>query len=361
MNKKQKIYQTIGLMSGTSLDGIDAAIIKTDGKKVYDFGDFITIPYSTTLKESIKSISLKTIEKIEKEMTLLHVEAVEKLLKKSNLNANNIDLIGFHGHTILHDPSKNHTHQIGDSNLLAKETGINVAYDFRKKDVESGGEGAPLVPIFLKSIVPDKLLNKTIAFLNIGGVANITYINNDNLIAFDTGTGNAFIDDIVFKKIGKPFDKNGNIAKKGTSNIEKLNNLLSLPYFSKTPPKSLDRNDFLTATEKEIKNLSFNDSVKLLSDFTAQSIVSSLKHLPTIPSDIIVTGGGRLNSYIMKELSASLSNINIKTGEDFGLNSDALEAQAFAFLAVRTLLNLPISFPTTTGVLSPMTGGKIIN
>ncbi|MHA1540326.1 MAG: anhydro-N-acetylmuramic acid kinase [Alphaproteobacteria bacterium] len=358
MNTKQKIYQVIGLMSGTSLDGVDAAILQTDGKTVSDFGAFLTMAYPETLRENIRNISQKNLQETEKEMTLFHAKVVDKLLKQAKLSNQEIDLIGFHGHTISHNPAEKHTHQIGDAQLLAEKTGINVVSDFRTKDVQAGGEGAPLVPIFLQAIAPE--INAPLAFLNIGGVANITYINKETLSAFDTGTGNALIDDLVLKETGVPFDKGGEIAVRGMPHPKKLNALMDHPYFKMPPPKSLDRDDFYAAATLATRDIPFTDAVRLLSDFTAQSIVAGLQHLPERPKKIIITGGGRKNAYIMQALASKIPNIVLRTGEDFNLNSDALEAQAFGFLAVRTLHDLPISFPETTGVPKPITGGKIV-
>ena len=282
----------------------------------------------------------------------MHANLVESLLSKYGLLSSEIDIIGFHGQTIHHNPKEHFTLQIGDGALLAELLGISVVNNFRSADVEAGGQGAPLTPVYHRALVQN--FEEPTVIVNIGGVANVSFISDTCLLAFDTGPGNALIDDLIKQKLGKSFDSGGELARQGKVDEEVLTSLLNHSYFNELPPKSLDRNEFHFSNSTK---LSIQDSAATLVAFTTKAIVQSLEYFPEPPQRWLVTGGGRLNSFMMDELSRRLE-IKVLPVEDVGWNGDALEAQAFAFLAVRSLLNLPLIFPGTTGVNKELTGGQ---
>ena len=354
-----KTYRVIGLMSGTSLDGIDVALLRTDGENIIEREAFINIPYSDEMREKIRrcfNFPSKHVDQalaVEKEVTELHADAVRMIMAQENLKPEDISLIGFHGQTISHAPERGFTCQLGDGELLARMTGIQVVNDFREADVRAGGHGAPLVPIYHRALA-EKLV-KPVAFLNVGGVANVTYVGKDgSLLAFDTGAGNALIDDWVLRKMNLKFDDGGAVAAKGKVDQDVLSKLMAHPFFAAKPPKSLDRNAFISGAWK---HLSPEDGAATLTAFTAASVAASVQHLPEAPKTWVVSGGGRLNKTLMRELSKRLG-VEVITIDQMGLNGDAIEAEAFGYLAVRNVKGLPISFPETTGVPHPMTGGK---
>jgi anhydro-N-acetylmuramic acid kinase len=350
---KHRIYTALGLMSGTSLDGIDAAIIKTDGHTVKYFGPFATKQFSDKFRNRLRAElgKEKIPQALQKDLTHLHANLVETLLSKYDLLSSEIDIIGFHGQTIHHNPKEHFTLQIGDGALLAKLLGISVVNNFRSADVKAGGQGAPLTPVYHRALA-QRFVDPT-AIVNIGGVANVSFISDGCLLAFDTGPGNALIDDLIKRKLGKSFDTDGRVARQGKINEEVLTALSDHSYFNEAPPKSLDRNEFDFSNNAE---LSVQDSAATLVAFTANAIVRSLEYFPEPPKRWLVTGGGRRNLFMMDELSRRL-RATVKPVEDVGWNGDALEAQAFAFLAVRSILKLPLSFPSTTGVFTELTGG----
>jgi anhydro-N-acetylmuramic acid kinase len=350
-----KIFTALGLMSGTSLDGIDAAVIKTDGKSIVFFGPFDSKLYNLEFKNRLRAeFGNRTVPKIlEEDLTYLHANFVNEICAKNGLSCAEIDVIGFHGQTILHEPKNSFTLQIGDGALLSDLLGCPVVDNFRAADVAAGGEGAPLVPAYHQALM--KKFNGPTAVINIGGVANVSFINGDYLLAFDTGPGNALIDDIVHLKTGKPFDKGGLLAMQGNVDFKILDDLLGHSYFKRQPPKSLDRNEFNILRAKE---LLVEDAAATLSVFTAQTIAQSSQFFPEPVRRWLVTGGGRHNSFIMNELMRRVG-VKVLPVETFGWDGDAIEAQAFAFLAVRSLLGLPLSFPSTTGVKHRLTGGDI--
>ncbi|HCR85481.1 MAG TPA: anhydro-N-acetylmuramic acid kinase [Alphaproteobacteria bacterium] len=364
-----KSFLAIGLMSGTSMDGVDAAIIKTDGRKIIEFGNYLTIPYQKEFRQQLKELVFNRglvdkifLEDVERELTIKHAEAVDSVLKKAPYSRTEVDVVGFHGHTVDHRPFDKFTWQIGDGRLLAELTRINVVNDFRSNDVKNGGQGAPLMPIYHKAIVEDKYYPTCI--LNIGGVANITYIGEKNLIAFDTGTGNALIDDILNERVGINFDEGGKIAGSGEVIKELLDELISDDYFRKPPPKSLDRNHFrlifknwLSKQGQEIKT---ENIVSTLAEFSVLGVIKSMDYLPKTPKNIFVCGGGVHNKYIMERIQ-KLSNIETRSIAKMreNLNPNAIEAQGFAFMAVRNILALPISFKNTTGIEKKIICGKM--
>lgn len=363
----------IGLMSGTSLDGIDAAILKTDGEDVVEPGPAIHVPYTRDLKiwtrRAIKAAlegrdGAAEIGKAAGEVTIAHVQAVESLLEQAGLKRKDIDVIGFHGQTILHRPSRDpavagRTWQIGDGRVLAEETRIDVVNDFRAADVAAGGEGAPFAPVYHRALLAamPEPPQCAVGVINLGGVSNITYAPENarasDLIAFDCGPGNGLVDEWVELKIGEHMDKDGAMASAGEVNEEALRMMLLAPYLRRHPPKSLDRYDFKL---DHVMKLSPEDGAATLTAFTAACIRDSVKFLPDPPGGWIVCGGGRRNPAMMGALKEML-DAPVVTAEEAGWRGDDLEAECFAYLAVRSLKKLPLSYPKTTRAPAPMRGG----
>jgi anhydro-N-acetylmuramic acid kinase len=352
----QQSFFIIGLMSGTSADGIDVALLRTDGVDFVERLGGVTIPYPADFSAQLLQAAQTHIaeEVLVRELTKRHAAAVTALLQQTGYTTQEIDYLGFHGHTIDHAPEERRTLQIGDAGLLAHLTGIDVVYDFRKDDVAAGGQGAPLVPLYHQALA--KNWQKPVVLVNIGGVANVTYLDDAELLAFDTGTGNALLNDWMQQKIGQTFDNKGETAKRGQVNAEILGSLLQHPFFTSKPPKSLDRNAF---SLESVKNLSLEDGAATLTHFTAQSIALSKQFFPKEPAQWVVVGGGRHNDFLLETLQHAVA-ATVVTGESVGLQSDFVEAEAFAYLAARSVKGLPLSLPTTTGVPTPLTGGKIV-
>lgn len=345
---KNRLFKALGLMSGTSMDGIDVACVETDGRGKVRAGAFASYPYRPAFRAALKkALGRKKVPQLEKELTRLHAKAIQAFCKKHIIKPGTIDCLGFHGHTLFHAPHKKITVQIGDGTLLAKLTGIPAVYDFRTDDVKAGGQGAPLVPVYHQALAAK--WKKPVVFLNIGGVANITYVGEKELIACDTGPGNALIDDWVLARTGKPFDRNGALAARGEADIGWLKKFLAHPYFKKKAPKSLDREAFAAFVPH---HLGTADGAATLTLMTVLSIAHALKSLPKAPREIIVCGGGRRNAYMMKLLGA-FCGAKVVPIEARKLNGDATEAEAFAYMAVRAAMGLPISFKTTTGRKKP--------
>ncbi len=357
----------IGLMSGTSADGIDAALLWTDGEAILRPGLFLYRPYDSDFRARLMACygskmdnERGDIAAIERKLTLRHAAAIEDLLRLSGLSANDILAVGFHGQTIFHAPSEGKTWQLGDGALLANLTGIDVINDFRSADVAGGGEGAPLVPVFHRALAQGFASNFAlpVAFLNIGGVANVTWIGNgEEILAFDTGPGNALIDDSMRQHFGVDFDKDGDIALSGQVCAHTLAMLLAHSYFGKPPPKSLDRDHFRAFAMEAIASLSPQDRIATLTSFTAESIARACDHFPAKPNLWFIGGGGRKNPALMQWLGERLA-APLKDIADLGWDGDALEAMAFAYLAMRSLKGLPLSYPMTTGVAAPQKGGR---
>ncbi|MFZ4541754.1 MAG: anhydro-N-acetylmuramic acid kinase [Rickettsiales bacterium] len=378
----------IGLMSGTSADGVDAAILRTDGMDVAEPGESLFVPYSDFLRRDILALMRGEGNEIGTAnlLTDVHIDAVRQLLKKANLQSQDIALIGFHGQTIRHAPAEGITVQIGDAQRMATELGIPVVADFRNADVKAGGQGAPLVPLY--HAVLTKKLPKPLMLVNIGGVSNVTWIgeaktptplqesekiiplaiNNfqnqsppaeiSNIIAFDSGPGNAPLDDWMFEKTGQRYDKNGETAASGVMDTEALSEFLQDPYFTLDAPKSLDRQHFAALIKSLIArhNWSVEDGALVLTAMSACSIAMSFSAVPANPKTIWVTGGGRKNDTMMGLLQASVG-MPVLSVDELKWDGDMLEAQAFAYLAARSVLGLPLSLPTTTGVKEPTCGG----
>lgn len=366
------MQNVIGLMSGTSLDGVDAALLQTDGVRAQRTGFSLTIPYGGNVREKLRAalaeapetkanLPTPRITEAEKYLTDMHVQAVQQILANAGLKAADVALTGFHGQTILHRPAERRTWQIGDGQALANATGIDVVADFRTADVAAGGEGAPLVPLYHAALVQSCTeLTRPVAVVNIGGVANVTYVGEDiggasDVLAFDTGPGNAPIDDWAGRHTGTPVDKDGALASAGRTEEIRLALALAHPYFDRVPPKSLDRFDF---TADMAASLSPEDGAATLTAFTAASIAAAARHFPVPPTVWIICGGGRHNPVLMQELGARVA-APVRPSEDFGWCGDAMEAEAFAFLAARSVRGLPLSLPGTTGVPLPQTGGQL--
>ena len=289
-------------------------------------------------------------------VTARHAEAVEAFVAAHGVAPSSIDAIGFHGQTVLHRPEQRLTIQIGDGHALAAKLGMPVVYDLRAADVASGGQGAPLVPVFHQALVQAAKLTLPVAVVNIGGVANFTWITGAGApVACDTGPGNALMDDLMLELTGDPLDRDGALAAQGMVNQTVLAQLMAHPFFELKPPKSLDRNDFSCVVVSDLRPA---DAMRTLCAFTAQSIARCLDSLGH-PIQVIVCGGGSKNTILMQELAACIS-CPVQAAEGVNWSSDAMEAQAFAYLAARHLAGLPISFPTTTGVPHPMLGGVLV-
>jgi len=359
----------LGLMSGTSMDGIDAAILITDGERTEDQGTTFGMGYSAEERAVLKTAAqearfwqqhlerpavLKDAETI---VTQKHIEVVQNLISLASVKP---DLIGFHGQTVLHRPEKAWTVQLGDPAALAKATGIDVVSDFRQADMAAGGQGAPFAPLYHKALIrslPMGLLPSEgpVVVVNLGGVGNVTYIDKETVIAFDTGPANGPIDDWVQAKAGLTHDQGGAIAAAGKVDEERVRKALTHGFFGWQPPKSIDRQDF---TMKLADGLTLEDGAATLTAFSAISVAKARDFFPSEPIAWIACGGGRHNPTLLMMLSAAVPAI-VYTAEDLGWRGDHLEAEAFAFLAVRSVRELPLSLPTTTGVKGPTLGGNL--
>jgi anhydro-N-acetylmuramic acid kinase len=361
----------IGLMSGTSLDGVDVALIETDGERIARFGPVGYRAYADGERALLQraladAVSLTdrasrtgAVAEADEFVTRVHAEAVGRFLEANGLARQTIDVVGFHGQTILHRPAAGLTVQIGDGAALAQRLGIPVVFDFRAADVAAGGQGAPLVPVFHRALARELDRPGPIAVLNIGGVANVTYVDGArDPIACDTGPGNALIDDFMRARTGAGFDRDGAAAAAGQSDEDFIAGVLSDPFFAAACPKSLDRNAFATHGSR-LRPPSVADGAATLTALTAATVARIVPHLPQAPRSWIVGGGGARNRTLLRMLASRLAPAAIETADAVGWSADALEAQAFAYLAVRRLRGLPITFPTTTGAPGPLTGGVL--
>ncbi|MCB1511513.1 MAG: anhydro-N-acetylmuramic acid kinase [Hyphomicrobiaceae bacterium] len=361
-----KLMRAIGLMSGTSMDGIDVALIETDGEAEVTRGPSRTYAYDRDFRRRLADVvasarnlhcrfeARRQFADAEIELTERHADAIVDFVAQTGITRDGIDLIGFHGQTILHKPETRLTVQLGDGPSLAAFVGLPVVYDLRAADVAAGGQGAPLAPVYHRALMAARP-ERPAAVLNLGGVANITWIGPDErLIAFDTGPGNALLDDWMLKRTGKSFDLDGRAASAGKIDKRVVQFFLDHPFFAALPPKSLDRNAFYWDM---IEGLSVEDGAATLVAMTVAAVVRAVDHLPAPPELWVVCGGGRHNEAIMRGLASSVAG-QVIAAETAGLDGDSLEAEAWAYLAVRSLRGLPISFPGTTGAPEPMTGGE---
>lgn len=355
------------------MDGIDVALLRTDGEAIVERGPFLGVAYDPDFRDRLK-LALEqakavkqrderpgALASIERELTLRHVSAVTKFLATNQIDAAEIDIIGFHGQTVLHRPDQALTVQIGDGVLLARETGIAVAYDLRANDMVHGGQGAPLVPVYHAALARNlRDARLPVCFVNIGGISNLTFIGADGLIVgYDSGPGNTLIDQWVETHAGVPFDQGGMIASEGRVIGDLADRYLESPFFTAEKRRSLDRNDFppLSGTDAEL-----SDGARTLAYVAAASIIKSAGHLPATPTLYVICGGGRLNRVMMHELRALArrQNGDVISAEEAGFDGDAMEAEAWAYLAVRSLDGLPLTFPGTTSVSKPVSGGVIV-
>ena len=370
-----KSFYSLGLMSGTSMDGIDVSIIKSDGdikfegilNKYFQYTEdfhrnLVNIRDKINSSQDLKIYS-KELEVLEKEITLLHSKAVNEVTKEIDFN---IDFVGFHGQTIFHNADEKISKQLGDGNLLSQLVKKKVVYDFRQNDLRNGGQGAPLTPIFHKLISKEIKIDLPICVLNLGGIANITAIDSDinsTLVSCDIGPGNCLIDEWVRKKTGKKFDKDGSIAMQGKINISILNQ--ALDNYESLRNKNILSHDAKDFDVNFLRGLSLEDGTSTVTEFTAsvleESIVGFLSKLSDKSRKILVCGGGRKNLTLMKTIKKKLEKKHtIENIDSYGIDGDFIESQAFAYLAIRSFLKLPISFPKTTGCKEPSTGGILV-
>jgi anhydro-N-acetylmuramic acid kinase len=358
----------LGLMSGTSLDGVDVALIETDGRRVNALGPSGYRPYTEMERSLLRQALYEAadlpdrtarpgcLREAERVVTSAHAEAVAAFTAQHRMRFDDIDIVGFHGQTVLHRPEKKLTVQIGDALTLARAIHVPVMYDFRAADVEAGGQGAPFVPVYHRALAQSLDWEGPTVVVNIGGVANITYIDGDTLIACDTGPGNALLDDHMLRWLNQRFDTEGRTAALGKVDAAWIARALQMPFFSLPPPKSLDRNDFAGL---KLGDVPPEDGAATLTAFTVAAIARVVPLLPKEPKNWIVAGGGARNLTMLRMLRECLAPATVRAADTLGWASDAIEAQAFGFLAARGLKGLPLSYPATTGVPLPMTGGII--
>jgi len=353
--------RVLGAMSGTSLDGVDAAVLETDGEQIFAFGPSEYRPYSdderAILRAGLGNWIGPEVDRAGEVVDAAHIELLSQFEKP--------DLIGFHGQTLAHDPRGRGTLQVGNGVALAQALSCPVVWDFRSDDVRLGGEGAPLAPFFHFACAKWIGTTEPVCFLNLGGVGNITYVNPvcdsvedaGAVLAFDTGPANAPINDFVQASLGQPMDQDGALALDGTVETGALELFLAEPYFLRMPPKSLDRNDFPEMIGL-VSELSEPDAVATLTAMCAAAVAQAMDHMPSAPTRMLVTGGGRKNPVLMEMLRVS-TGCDVVPVEEVGLDGDMLEAQAFAYLAARVRRGLPTSGPSTTGVRALVGGGTV--
>ncbi|MBX9926904.1 MAG: anhydro-N-acetylmuramic acid kinase [Hyphomicrobiaceae bacterium] len=379
------LRRALGLMSGTSMDGIDVAMVTTDGETIAKRGPAMSFPYPDDTRMRLRDGLVAAREMrsrferpgnlatLETELTELNAAAVSAFRRKHGIGRAEVDVVGYHGQTVLHRPPLTEitttpegipfdvrvpgfTVQLGDGKLLAELTALPVVYDLRAADMDAGGHGAPLVPVYHRALA-SSLPDRPLAILNIGGIANVTYIGRDGtLLAFDTGPGNALIDDWMLKHTGQTMDEGGQMAARGRVNEDVVRFYLAHSYFTALPPKSLDRSAFIPDT---VEWMSVEDGAATLTALTAGAIARSREHMKEEPAMWIVAGGGRRNAILMRMIAGHVEGA-VVPAEAAGLAGDSLEAEAWAFLAVRSLDRLPITFPGTTGIGAPATGGVLV-
>ncbi len=357
------------------MDGIDVALLRTDGLTHVERGVSAFFPYAASMRDRLalaleQAKTLKAdryerrgvLEAVEDEITKAHVDAVSDFLAEQHIEKSEVDIIGFHGQTVLHRPEQALTVQLGDGQTLATETGVPVVFDMRANDMVHGGQGAPLIPVYHQALAAHSAIatepDSAVAFVNIGGISNISYIHNDELIAFDTGPGNSLIDQWVQRHVGISYDQGGMIAAEGKVDQALLAKYLDDAFFEKPVPKSLDRSDFQLP---ETSDLSVETVARTLASVAAHAIARAVDHLPKAPKTWIICGGGRHNPHIMTDLANLIAREGTKivSAEDAGFDGDGMEAEAWAYLAVRSIRGLPLTFPKTTGCSYPVSGGVL--
>jgi anhydro-N-acetylmuramic acid kinase len=356
------LVRAIGLISGTSMDGIDVSFVETDGETRIVRGAGRTMPYPDDLKRDLLAVladptiaERDPLTDLERRVTLAFSAALGGFLDSEGIHRSKVDLVGLHGQTVFHRPERRFTRQLGDGRLMAEVVGVPVVNDFRQADVRSGGHGAPFAPLYHAALAAD--LPKPLMVLNLGGVGNVTYVGASEILAFDTGPASALIDDLVRRRFGREYDDGGRIAAQGTIDSGVLARLLDNPFFAEKPPKSLDRQDF-HARAGVVEALGDHDAVATLTAFTVEATALALEHVPVRPLRWLVGGGGRRNQSLMAGLAARVGT-PVDPVEVVGWDGDQLESQLFAWLAVRSTKGLPLSLPTTTGVPAPMPGGVL--
>ncbi|MBV1704302.1 MAG: anhydro-N-acetylmuramic acid kinase [Hyphomicrobiales bacterium] len=356
----------IGVMSGTSVDGIDVALLETDGRAQVRAGPAATYPQPPDLAQEILEVAgdpargrADPFEELEGAVADAHAGAVERFLADFAIPRTSVDLVGLHGQTVLHEPRRRFTRQLLDGERAAKRLGLPVVFRFRHADVAAGGEGAPLLPLYHRALASG--LEKPLAVLNLGGVGNVTWLgegpNGGEVLAFDTGPANAPLDDFLRARRGASRDEGGALAGAGWADGAAIARFAADPYFAAKPPKSLDRNHFRTLAASLVADLSDADGAATLTAAIAESVAVAARHFPAPARRWLVCGGGRRNATLMRALAARLATA-VEPVEAVGWDGDNLEAQGFAYLAVRSVRGLPLSLPTTTGVPRPMTGGE---
>lgn len=358
-------------MSGTSMDGVDVALIETDGDTITALGPMMGFSYDVSerqlLREAVdfaRGVTRRddrsgVLQLAEQMVTTRHAACVRLFLEATGTDAGSVEVVGFHGQTVVHRPEAGFTVQIGDGERLAQELDLPVVYDFRFNDMQEGGQGAPLVPIYHRALALYAGLGLPAAFINIGGIANVTFVPDggaERLLAFDAGPGNCLLDDWSLRHTGEPMDRGARLAMSGTVNADALQALLRHPYFKAAPPKSLDRNTF---SLDPVEGLSAADGAATLTAFTVASIGAAVRAFPRPPAAWVVTGGGAKNPHMLAGLQRVLPG-RVLTADELGLSTEFMEAQAFAYLAVRKLNALPSSFPGTTGAAGPVIAGRVV-
>jgi anhydro-N-acetylmuramic acid kinase len=352
----------IGVISGTSMDGIDVSIVTSDGRDAVTFGAGTSYPYRDSTRRDLQALiadadraSAEPLVDLEAAVTADHLAAIECFIADHALNRSTIDLVGLHGQTVYHRPQRRFTRQMIDGPAVAAALGIPTIDRFRYADVAAGGEGAPFAPLYHRALAQG--MEQPVMVLNLGGVGNVTYIDGEEVVAFDTGPASAILDDFVLRRLGRPYDADGALAASGEVHGDLVSAFMDNPFFDRPAPKSLDRNDFHRRAQV-VEPLSDADGAATLSAFTVESLVAALRHVPRAPKRWLVGGGGRLNRHFMAQLGQRLG-VAVEPVEAAGWDGDALEAQTFAYLAIRSVKGLPLSLPGTTGVPEPLTGGRL--
>lgn len=352
----------IGAISGTSMDGIDIALVETDGRETVRTGPGRTMEYPADLRADLQRLladpsvaERDPLNDLDARVTDAFTGAIAGFMAAEGIDRAAVDVIGLHGQTVYHRPERRFTRQLGRGADMAKALGVPVVDAFRQADVKAGGHGAPFAPLYHAALAAR--LPRPLMVLNLGGVGNVTFLGRDEVIAFDTGPASALIDDLVLRRFGAPYDEGGRIAASGTVDRAVLAELMANPFFDAPPPKSLDRQDFHTRAAI-VSRLPDRDAVATLAAFTIESVAAALRHVPEPAARWLVTGGGRRNAAFMAGLARQLG-VPVEPVEAEGWDGDLIEAQCFGYLAVRSTLGLPLSLPTTTGVPAPMTGGVL--
>ncbi|RDJ24985.1 anhydro-N-acetylmuramic acid kinase [Bosea caraganae] len=356
------VLTAIGVISGTSMDGIDVSVVESDGREELRFGPGASYPYPAQTRSDLQALIAEPeralddpLAELEVAVTGAHLDAVRRFIAEQGLDPKEIDLVGLHGQTVYHRPDLRFTRQLIDGPAVARALGIPTIDRFRHADIAAGGEGAPLAPLYHRALAHG--LEQPLMVLNLGGVGNITYIDGETVIAFDTGPASAILDDFMLRRLGKPFDADGALAASGRVHEELVSAFMANPFFDRPAPKSLDRNDFHRRA-KVVEALSDADGAATLAAFTVESVVAALRHVPKQPKRWLVTGGGRLNQHFMTRFRERLG-VPVETVESAGWAGDVIEAQTFGYLAIRSLKGLPLSLPGTTGVPAPLSGGRL--